>query len=115
MENLYTDVYQRIWGNYNIRGRITVSSANNSLTVKSSDGGIYTISVPGGEYQTDYVLQQSDLVDVINLKLQEISAPLTAYLGSISAEEKRNDVVFQMTNASEITEMTGSFYDAFFK
>lgn len=115
MEGFYSDVYERIWGNFNIRGKITVNSSNNSLTISNSDNVSYSITIPEKEYNTDYVFSISEIVDVINQEFETSNIPVKALLGYIYQGDKLNSIVLEMTDGSSIASMSGTFFDAFFK
>ncbi|WP_342423191.1 hypothetical protein [Paenibacillus sp. FSL E2-0178] len=113
MENFYTDNYKRVWGNKAIGDTTVVTTSNNEITVLSGSHE-YTFSIPVGTYASSYARGESELVDAIKTVIQTNSYPIEVFLGGNHKDIKYNSLVFRLSDDSEIEEIRGSFYNAFF-
>ncbi|WP_019639005.1 hypothetical protein [Paenibacillus fonticola] len=109
----YVDPYNRVWGNKDIGGDMTVTSSNNTLNIESSSN-IYTVTIPPGTYHTEYTLNKSELVEAIAEEFEHNQLPVEVYLGGNHKDVKYNSIVFRLSDGSEIQDINGTFFEAFF-
>jgi hypothetical protein len=114
LENFYTDQYGRVWGNKAISDTTIVTASNNEITISSGVHN-HTFNVPVGTYSSMYVTSTSELVVAIKSTLQSNSYPIEVHFGGNHKDTKFNSLVFNMTDGSTIDNISGSFFDAFFK
>ncbi|QWU14463.1 hypothetical protein SAMN04487895_101773 [Paenibacillus sophorae] len=113
MEGFYTDAYGRVWGNKTVDETVVITSSNNEITISSAED-TYTFSVPTGIYKSMYVTSSSELVDAIHTTIQSNSYPIDVFLGGLHNDVKYNSIVFRLSDGTEITSISGTFFDNFF-
>lgn len=113
MDNLYTDSYQRVWGNKPINGEVEIITGVNDKLVINSDGNSYEVTLPPNMYTTEYTTNTSELIDELKKQISDNLLPINVFLGGYHMDQKYNVVVVQMQNSKPISDMTGSFFDNF--
>lgn len=111
MENIYVDIYKRVWGSSYITGEIEVDSSSQEILI-TTDVTSYPITVPTGKYTTSFQKQESDIIDELKAQVQNI--PVEVQLGFVHNSPKYCCIVFKMNNEETITDITGSFAEKFF-
>lgn len=114
MNGFYKDSYKRVWGNKSINGEVVITTANNVLSVESADG-IYEITLAPGTYRTEYTTNKSELIAEIQNKITISSFPIEVFLGGNHQDQKFNVVVLRLNNDKDIEDITGSFFEEYFK
>lgn len=109
----YTDIYKRIWGNVDIDNIVVVSGDNDSLSIEIEGGDTEILTITDKTYKLSRSSRKSEIIDELNAELA-LNGKLRCYLGSVRGDTKYECIVFQSTDETNITSVTGTFADSFF-
>ena len=115
MQGYYTDDYKRVWGQKSINGDITIVTDQNDKLNIETDVSSYEIQLKPKTYKTEYTTNYSELIREIKERLASQSHPIEVSLGGFHKDQKYNVVVLRMTNDKDIKNISGSFFDSYFK
>lgn len=100
-----------IWCTKAINGVITIVTGTNDTLTLTVDGVSKTITISGGDYGTNYIKHESDLVKALNEQFSANSIPVYARLGGIFGDNdllRKNVVVFQHQNGGTVANVSGT-------